>query len=165
METIDGARSGFRLLFVCTGNTCRSPMATVIARRTVAELGWQGFEIRSAGIAAYDGDRASGGAVRTAAQSGLDLSAHGATLLTSELTDWADLILVMSPSHLSRIRELGRAENVVLITSFAESRDDGGAGSVPDPIGGSDEHYRETFEFLEQLIARAIPHLEPEIQT
>jgi len=139
-------------------------MAAVIARRTAAELGWQSFQVRSAGIAAFDGDQASGGAVRAAAQSGLDLSAHGATLLTSELAEWADFILVMSPSHLSRVGELGGAENAALITSFAEPRGDGEAGSVPDPIGGSDEDYRETFEFLEQLIARAVPGLEPGVE-
>ena len=165
MDTTDGARGAVRLLFVCTGNTCRSPMAAVIARRAVTELGWRDFEVRSAGVAALDGDRASGGAVRTAARNGLDLSEHGATLLTSELAEWADLILVMSPSHLSRVRELGGGENAALITSFAELPDAGGTGLVPDPVGASDQHYLETFEFLEQLIARAIQRLEPGIET
>jgi protein-tyrosine-phosphatase len=160
METIDGARGGFRLLFVCTGNTCRSPMAEVIARRAVAELGWQNFEVRSAGIAALDGDRASGGAVRAATRSGLDLSEHSATLLTSEVVEWADLVLVMSMGHLSRVGELGRRGNAALVTSFGEPQDAGGTGSVPDPIGGPDEHYLETFEFLEQLIPRAVQRLE-----
>jgi protein-tyrosine-phosphatase len=88
-----------------------------------------------------------------------------ATLLTSELAEWADLILVMSPSHLSRVRELGGGENAALITSFAELPDAGGTGLVPDPVGASDQHYLETFEFLEQLIARAIQRLEPGIET
>ena len=165
METIDGVRGGFRLLFVCTGNTCRSPMAAVIARRAVAELGWQSFEVRSAGIAAADGDRASGGAVRVAARNGLDLSEHDATLLTRELAEWADLILVMSPGHLSRVSEFARGENTALITSFAGPSDGGGAESVPDPVGGSDEHYVETFELLEQLIAQAVQRLESGVET
>ena len=157
-------QDGFRLLFVCTGNTCRSPMAAVIARRAVAELGWQGFEVRSAGVAAFDGAHASGGALRAAAGNGLDLSEHGATPLTPELVQWADLILVMSPSHLMRVVELGRGENAALITSFAEGREEDSTASVPDPIGGSDEHYLETFELLERLIARAFQRLDPVVE-
>ena len=164
MENILRAEGGFRLLFVCTGNTCRSPMAAVIARREAAELGWQGFEVRSAGVGAFEGDRASGGAVRAAARNGLDLSEHAATLLTAELAEWADLILVMSPSHLVRVAELAGGESAALITSFAELREEDGTASVPDPIGGPDEQYLETFEFLERLIARAFRRLEPVVE-
>jgi len=139
-------------------------MAAVIARREAAELGWQGLEVRSAGVAALDGDPASGGAVRAAARNGLDLSQHAATLLTPELAEWADLILVMSPAHFSRVVELGGGETAALITSFVEGREDDGQESVPDPIGGPDEHYLETFEFLERLIARAFAYLEPAVE-
>ena len=69
----------------------------------------------------------------------------------------------MSPAHFLRVVELGAGETAALITSFAEGREDPGAGSVPDPIGGSDEHYLQTFEFLERLIARAFEHLEPTV--
>ncbi len=164
METIPNVEGGFRLLFVCAGNTCRSPMAAVIARRAVAELGWQGFEVRSAGVGALHGDRASDGAVRAAARNGLELSEHSATLLAPELAEWADLILVMSPGHLVKVVELGRGENAALITSFAEGGEEDGTVSVPDPIGGPDEHYLETFEFLERLIDRAFRRLEPVVE-
>lgn len=164
MQTSSSAEGGFRLLFVCTGNTCRSPMAAVIARRDVAELGWPGFEVRSAGVAAFEGDRASAGAVRAAARNGLDLSQHSATQLTAELAEWADLILVMSPAHFSRVVELGAGETAALITSFAAGREEDDTGSVPDPIGGPDEHYLETFEFLERLVALAFEHLEPAVE-
>ena len=100
-----------------------------------------------------------------ATRRGLDLSEHSATLLTSDVVDWADLILVMSLGHLSRVGELGRRGNAALITSFAELPGDGGAQSVPDPIGGPDEHYVETFEFLEQLITRAVQRLERRVET
>lgn len=152
----------YRLLFVCTGNTCRSPMAEVIARRRAHELGWDRVEVRSAGVAAYDGSPASGGAVRVAEAHGLDLAGHSATLLTREEAARADLILTMSVSHLMRVTELGGGDRAALLTSFAGwGTDGGGAEAIPDPVGGPDEEYAETFRLLDELIGRAMERLGP----
>jgi len=155
----------FRVLFVCTGNTCRSPMAEVIARRRVAELGWEQVEIASAGVAAADGLPASGGSVRAAARNGLDLSAHQSALLTRALVDGADLILAMSSGHLARIVELGGGDRGAVITAFAsDSCDEGSWVGVPDPIGGPDEEYVATFDVLDGLIEQALARLEPVVK-
>jgi protein-tyrosine-phosphatase len=155
----------FRLLFVCTGNTCRSPMAEVIARRRVEDLGWKHVQVRSAGVAAFDGSPASGGALRAAARNGLDLGPHESSLLTPAMVASADLILTMSTSHLARVLELGGEEKAALITSFAETGDGGAAVSgVPDPIGGSDEEYLRTFDALDDLIARALERIQPVVR-
>ena len=90
----------FRVLFVCTGNTCRSPMAEVIARRRVADLGWSQVEVGSAGVGAFEGSAVSEGALRAAARNGLDLSDHAASYMTPQLAADADLILTMTVSHL-----------------------------------------------------------------
>jgi len=161
METTPEERSGFRLLFVCTGNTCRSPMAAAIARHAVQQNGWADFEVRSAGVGAFDGDAASGGAVRAAAHHGLDISDHEATLLRPELAEWADLVLVMSPGHLMRIVQFGGGETAALLTAFAHGGEGDAPAGVPDPIGGPDEEYLATFEFLEELITRALERIEP----
>lgn len=151
-----------RLLFVCTGNTCRSPMAEAIAKRAATSRGWTDVEVRSAGVAAYTGDIASGGAVRAAKQNDLDISGHQATPLTHEVAAWADLVLVMSSGHLMRVAQLGAGEHASLLTAFAAGADGvAGSGTVPDPIGGSDDEYLFTFSFLEELIERVFERIEP----
>ncbi|MGB1658416.1 MAG: low molecular weight protein arginine phosphatase [Longimicrobiales bacterium] len=152
----------FRVLFVCTGNTCRSPMAEVIARHRIAERGWAQVQVRSAGVGAWDGSPASRGALRAAAASGLDLSGHTSTYLTPELVESSDLILTMSAGHLARALELGAGDRVAMLTAFAQDLEDGGAAAgIPDPIGGPDEEYAATFTVLDDLIDRALTRLEP----
>ena len=137
-------------------------MAEVIARRAVADLGWGQVEVRSAGVAAFDGAPASAGAVRAAAAMGLDLSEHRSRLLTPAEAREADLILTMSADHLMRVVELGGGDRAALLTSYAGGHPDGfPATSIPDPIGGTDEEYEETLRLLQTLIDRVMERLEP----
>ena len=162
MQNSPAEGDAFKLLFVCTGNTCRSPMAEVIARRYVAELGWDRVEVRSAGIAACDGSPASGGAVRAADAHGLDLSHHQATLFTENEAEAADLILTMTPSHLMRVVELGGGDSAALLMSYAGGRaEDSSDSSIPDPIGGLDEEYEATFRLLNEMIELLMDRLQP----
>lgn len=161
-ELGDASGTSFRLLFVCTGNTCRSPMAEAIARRELEALGWDHVQVSSAGVGAGEGYPASGGALRTAEHHGLDLSGHRSTLVTPELLDTVDLVLTMSPSHLMRVMDLGAADRSALLTSFAAGEDpDGVPDSVLDPFGGPDEEYEATYLLLEMLVERALRRLAP----
>jgi protein-tyrosine phosphatase len=150
----------FRLLFVCTGNTCRSPLAEGLARHGAEARGWSHLEVASAGVSAADGLPASDGALRTARRHGLDLSAHRSRALGGELAGWADLILVMSPGHLLRLEELDALARSALLDAFARGAEEGGAG-VPDPFGGDDDAYEATYEALDELVAAALERLEP----
>ena len=137
--------------FVCTGNTCRSPMAAAIARRIIAEEGIGGVTVGSAGTAAWPGAPASGGALRAAARAGLDLGSHESVLLTEEIVGSSGLVLCMSSTHLGRVLELGGEGHAYLLSQLAGSR-----GDVEDPFGGEDEVYGSTFEQLRALVGAVL---------
>jgi protein-tyrosine-phosphatase len=159
----DSRPESFRLLFVCSGNTCRSPLASALAERELTALGWR-VEVRSAGVNASWGAPASEGSLRAGARHGLDLSGHRSRPIDDDLLRWADLILVMSPSHLMRLAELGAAGKAALLDAFARGEEggdeDAGAG-VPDPFGGDDQDYEDAYLMLEELVPRALRRLEP----
>ena len=128
-----GKREGMKILFVCTGNTCRSPLAEAIARKIVIERGLHDVDVGSAGTSAHDGAPASDGALLVGLERGMDLGQHRAQTLSRSLVRESDLILAMGPHHLERIEALGGGSRAHLLAEFASH----GASSRPisDPIG------------------------------
>lgn len=149
-----------KILFVCTGNTCRSPIAEAIARREAIERGREDVEIGSAGTSAWDGAPASDGSLLVALERHLDLGGHSARQLTPELVEWADLVLTMGPHHLERVMALGGEGKAHVLTTFARGRGD--PSGVADPFGGDLDMYRSTFDELQQEIRRVFDALAAE---
>ncbi len=158
--TVDPANrpTTFNLLFVCSGNTCRSPMAAAIARRLLGERGWAHVRVESAGTSAIAGAPASANAIAVAGEHGLDLSAHRSQPLTLEKLEWADVILAMGPGHLAHIAGLGAGHRVSLVTDFVDGPDAG--TPVADPFGGDLDEYRHTFEQLFDAVSSVVRRLE-----
>lgn len=149
----------FQVLVVCTGNTCRSPMAEGILRSLLTpELDGQ-VTVVSAGTNAMEGVPATAHAVETAAAAGIDLRQHRARRLSVEMLRESDLVLCMEPSHVTTAKGLapGVADRVHLITRHgAESRGAEAAG-VADPIGGAADEYADTFHRIRSHLLRWVP--------
>jgi len=139
----------FRVAAVCTGNTCRSPMAAALLRHLLADrLGTTieqlptagGIEVVSAGVMAWAGSPMTPEADRALRAAGVPVPDHGSRLWDEQLAATVDRVLVMTPSHLAAVTGLAPelAERVSLL--------DPGGGAIDDPIGGDLAVYQDCLD-------------------
>ena len=127
-----------KVLMVCTGNTCRSPLAQVIAQKLHPD-----WEVRSAGVAAERGSPAAAHSRQLAQQMGLSLEEHRAQAVTQEMVAWADEILCMTGSHL-RLLKQAFPEAAAKARTLGEE--------IADPYGQSLAVYQRCAEQLEAAL-------------
>ncbi|KYG28565.1 low molecular weight protein arginine phosphatase [Priestia endophytica] len=136
-----------RVLFVCTGNTCRSPMASALLKER------KDFEVQSAGIFAGKGMPISAAASQALLERGIEHN-HRSQPFTSELAEWADYIFTMTNQHKQLIvsQHPSAAKKTFTLHEFSTSS----VGDVQDPYGGDLSIYRETLGELDELIRQLI---------
>ena len=151
------ADAPWQLLFVCTGNTCRSPLAEVIARRELAVRGAGQVTVASAGTHAWPESPASDGSMLVALERGLDLSGHRARVLTPEVVAAARVILTMGGSHREVAEAMGGGGRTALLGGYG----DGAPRAIADPFGGDLDTYRQAFVEIEAEVCAALDRLLP----
>lgn len=149
-----------KIVFVCTGNTCRSPMAEIVFKKLLAEkldctiyqLSEKGFDIHSGGLDAYDGMAASPNATIVVQKLGVSLKDHQSRYVNLELVENSDVVLVMTKNHLNTFQDRFHDEQIpTRMLSFSGS-------DISDPFGGDEKIYSQCLseikENLELLVLK-----------
>lgn len=148
-----------RVLFVCTGNVCRSPMARELFDALAEDRGL-GVRSESAGVAALSGEPMAPNAVAVLEESGIRDRGHRARQVEESVVREADLVLTMGPRQVTRLQKLfgDLPENIYPLPAYATGEP--AAGGLPDPYGQPINAYRVCLRQLLEYTEAVLDHIE-----
>jgi len=139
------------ILFVCTGNTCRSPMAEVMMIELLKEKGIKDVDVSSAGISVFGQSGASYNSVMTMAKRNIDLTSHTSRALTDGMLDAADMVFTMTRSQRDTIKRI--------LPQYAKKVQMLNDTDVSDPFGGDLDEYQDCADEIYEGLLRIVDEL------
>ncbi|MDK2798811.1 MAG: protein arginine phosphatase [Clostridiales bacterium] len=153
-----------KILFVCTGNTCRSSMAEGLFKKMLEDNGIKDIEVTSAGTAVFFPSGASKHAVEVMKEKGIDLSVHQSKQINDEMIEQADLILTMTVNHQQQLLRIcpQAADKIFTLKEFAYGIEDIDVPDISDPFGLPKEYYEQCAKEIYLSLVKVIEKIKSE---
>jgi glycine hydroxymethyltransferase len=147
------------IVFICTGNICRSPMAEGLIRHKAQKTGRRDLIVSSMGTHGLYDSPATEYAQKVCQEDGVDISSHKARYLMGDELEKADLILCMEPVHIKFVETFfpWSRKKIFLLGAWPDKATRKSA--IQDPMGGSYEKYQQVFDLIKHHIERIFPQL------
>lgn len=150
-----------KILFVCTGNSCRSVMAEGLLKKMIKETGGRDIEVYSAGTAAISGFAPTDKTIEVMKRDGIDVSGYKTAKLTPDIIRKADLILTMDNAHKDRVADFvpEAKDKTYLLREYINKKSDILSYAIEDPIGKPLEVYERVFNIIKESIKELMKRL------